>query len=110
MQGGQLRQRITILRPVVTRDTVGAEQTTYEPLAAVWAEVKLAPSRGDEQFLAAIDQRQSVTLYRVRLRYRADVSVLYRVRYAGQELKIHSVGDPEGRSRLLQLVASAVQE
>lgn len=110
MQGGQLRQRVTLLAPTVTRDAVGGEVTSYGDLAEVFAEVKLSPSRADEQFLAAIDQRQAINLYRVRIRYRTDVSVLYRLRYNGAELKIHSVGDPEGRKRELRLVASDVQE
>lgn len=110
MQGGQLRQRITLLAPTTTRDAAGGEVTSYADLAEVFAEVKLAPSRADEQFLAAIDQRQALSLFRVRIRYRSDVSVLYRLRVNGQELKIHSIGDPEGRKRMLQIVASAVQE
>lgn len=49
MRAGGLRYKLRLLRPTATTNDYGAEKTTYEPTAVVWAErVKFDGSQSNE--------------------------------------------------------------
>lgn len=103
---GQMRQRITIQRPTVTRDSVGDEIVTWVEVATTWAEVR--PFVASERYLASADQEQAKGIYQVQMRWRDTISVLWRVLWRDLTLEITSVEDRDGRRRITTLMCEAV--
>lgn len=102
MQAGKLRERVTIQREVVTRDTFGAEVNPWTDVATVWASVR--PGASGERFISAADQVQATITHTVRVRYREGLSPKMRLKWEGRFLGIQSVVEPDGRKRELVLL------
>lgn len=102
MQAGKLRERVTIQREVVTRDSFGAEVNPWTNVATVWASVR--PGASGERFIAAADQLQATITHAVRIRYREGMSPKQRLLWEGKLLGIQSAVDPDGRKRELVLL------
>jgi SPP1 family predicted phage head-tail adaptor len=49
MISGRMRDRVTLYRPVVHVDKFGAEETTYEEVKTVWAEIQHKDATTTEQ-------------------------------------------------------------
>lgn len=104
MQAGRLRHRVTLQKKSVTRDAMGGEsvtwvdQATNEPAA-------IEPLSARDRFLA--QQAQPELTVRIRLRYRAEVSAEWRVKYGTRIFAIVAppinVGE---RNRELHLLCS----
>jgi SPP1 family predicted phage head-tail adaptor len=101
MHAGMLDQRVTLQAPTETRGAeFGDPQRVWEDVATVWAEV--SPISGREYFLQR--EQQSQISVRVRIRYRADVTSMWRVQHAGKVYEIESVIDQRSAGEELILM------
>lgn len=106
VRAGRLRSRITILRQSKAPTGKGGFTATWtgdpKPIAA---EVIAISGRED-----TIDHvLQGVSVYRITVRWRADLSVREQLRLAdGRVLNIKSADDPDGRRRDLLIIADTV--
>jgi SPP1 family predicted phage head-tail adaptor len=100
---GTLDRRITLQAPVITRDPAyGSEITTWQPVAAVWAEIvdRLTESRGGDGEVLQSAHVQ-VTKTTIKIRWRSDVSALMRVELPdGRLMRITSTAPIGRRDRL----------
>lgn len=110
MQIGRLRHRLRIDRPANVSDGAGGEVTVWQTLATVHAEI--LPTGGgkfEEGDIVTVGQQR----YKVRLRYRDDVTVDCRCVWLRPDalpdvpLRIDSIADMDGRSRVLQAFMTA---
>ena len=97
MNIGKLDRRITLLRPA------SGEATGYEPADTVWQDAGdtwagVGYAQGQEQYLA--DEKTAVQRVTFTLRYRADISPLWRVRYQGQTYLLDAVAEIGRRAGL----------
>ena len=103
-QAGKLRHRIRLQRKGQATAQNAYGQTAaveWETFATRWADVRAA--HGDKN--VEDGQPTAVTMYRVHLRYLADVTIRHRIVLAdGRCLNIKSVLDREGRNRSMELV------
>lgn len=106
MQGGRLRQRITIQQESVTRDTFGAESITWAAVATVWASV--LPGSSGERYVSTVELHQAEISHTVRIRYRAGLGPTLRVVWGSRVLPILSVVDPTGRQAELVLLCREI--
>ena len=77
MQAGTLRHRVTIEKPIESRDATGAMRQLWQPVADVWASIE--PVTGREFFSAA--QVQSTISTKVRIRFRVGITEKMRVKH-----------------------------
>lgn len=104
MRIGDLRHRVTLQRPTEGVDELGNPTTVWQDVATVWASVE--PLRGQRQLVA--QQAFGLVTYRIRMRYRRDVSVSWRVIWDGRVLEARAALDVEGRHRELEVMAVEV--
>ena len=98
MRAGKLRQRVTLLKPVVTgQDDYGEEEVEYQAQRTVWAQVE--PLEGRE-FMEARLQTQELS-HRIRMRYQPDISLhpSWRIQHDGRTFLIESVANRMERDR-----------
>lgn len=111
MRAGTLRERVTIQAATVTQDSYGEPIETWANLATnptVWANVGSRAS--GERFISGAEQVQASVSHTVRIRYRADVTVLMRLIWrTNRTLQIENVIDSDGRKADLILMCSEVQ-
>lgn len=103
MQSGKLDQRVTIEKYSYTTGPIGQVIVTWTPLAEVWAAVE--PLNGREFYAAAMTVAQVET--RIRIRYRADLSVTDRIRHGDTLHDIQSIINPRSGDRELVLMCKA---
>ena len=108
MQAGKLRERVTIQRETVTRDSFGAEVNPWKDVTTVWASVR--PGASGERFISAADQMQATITHTVRIRQRAGISPKMRLLWGTRKLDIQSVVDPDGRRREVLLLCEEIVE
>lgn len=104
---GRLRHRITIMREVLVDDGHGADTSTWEPRATVWAEVLGQIGRE-----ATIGQAlQGIAAYKITIRYRDDILPSDQIVFGNVTMNIRSAADPFGDLEQLLIVAdtSSVQ-
>lgn len=110
MRIGQLRNRLRIERPANTSDGAGGEVTVWQTVATVFAEI--LPTGGgkfEEGDIVTVGQQR----YKVKLRYRDDVTVDCRAVWVRPDdlpdlpLRIDSVADMDGRRRGLMAFMTA---
>lgn len=103
----RLRHRITVRRKTRIRNANGGYDTSWLPIATVWAEVIGIAGRE-----ATIGQAlQGISAYRITIRFGLDVTDADQVRYGKIDLNVHSVTDPDGmREQLLILADTASTE
>lgn len=87
MRAGWLRHRVTIQEKVVTRDTYGEEDFTWNDLHTVWASVE--PMRGREFLQATSEQVVYDTV--IKMRHGVDVTPENRIVWNQQHYDIDSV-------------------
>lgn len=96
---GALRRRLLLEAPVETPDGAGGRLTSFETVAAVWAQVEWLS--GNERWRG--ERPEQAASHRITLR--ADVDAGQRLRDGDQVFDIKAVGDPDGgRRRLVCLV------
>lgn len=106
LSGGELRQRIEIMRAVRVDTGKGSDRiASWAVHRRPWAEVL-----GQDGREAVIAQAlQGISSYRIRLRYRRDLLPDDQVRLNGPggiDLNITSITDPNGDKEQLMLLAS----
>jgi len=103
LNAGDLRERVTIKRPVTGADEYGAGAPPIEAtVATVWAGVR--PLRANEILRA--QQPGAETAYVVSMRYRNDVAADCWLEWNGRKLQITSVIDVGARRRELEILAN----
>ena len=96
---GALRERVTIEQATRVTDGVGGASTNWSELATVWALVM--PQSGRETLTGGrVEAQQS---YKIKIRYRDDVTAAMRVIWMARTLNIRSVMDPDERKHWLVL-------
>ena len=101
---GSLRTRLTVQQRSSTTDVGPVKTVAWSTLAAVWAEV--VPVQGIEQ--RQVGAAIATTTYRVRIRYRTDVTPAHRIVWGSVTLQVNAAYDPDGRRQYLELRCSAV--
>ena len=102
---GRYRERITLQQKTLTTSASGEQQETWATLATVWAQV--LPISGRE--MAQAGAVMSETVYRVRIRYRADVSELTRAVWGSRTLAFSAVANVGGLYTELEITATEVK-
>jgi head-tail adaptor len=104
---GELRHRVAIWQDVQGTDAAGNAILTPTLVATVWAAVE--PTGGAEAPAAAGDDPnravRSARSFKVRMRWRSDVTVLCRLKLGARVLKITSVLNPLERREWLEIAA-----
>lgn len=90
---GRLRDRVTLQSPTRTRATSGQVTVEWADVATVYAAVE--GLTGSELYRAR--QVQPDVSYKVRLRWRADVTADWRIVWAGKSLDVAAVVASGGR-------------
>ena len=101
LSAADLRHRITISASVETDNGRGGSATAWTPIAKPWAEVLGLDGR--ESVMNKV--LQGVSVYRIRIRYRADIEPKQQIRFGSATLNIKSVSDPFGTRRELVIMA-----
>ena len=99
---GNLRHRITLQKPVITRDSIGQELEEWQDVATVWASIE--PLSGKEYFNA--QQTNSEVTTKITLRYLLGVTSQMRIIFQKHTYNILSVINFEERNIYLQLLCS----
>lgn len=112
MRAGLLSKRVTLVRtPSTTSGTGGQVPGAPESVATVPASIEAVDLRTFQEGLAA-GGLSNVVSHVVRIRYRADVSVSWRVTYLDvrrgttRTFEILRVSDPSERGRELELLCA----
>ena len=104
MRAGELRERVTIEKPVQVAGKAGATKTTWTEVATN-VHARVTPLRGQEQVNAM--QLSSKVSHRVKLRYRSDVVAEWRIIWDGLTLNIRAVTNPDERRRFTELACDS---
>jgi SPP1 family predicted phage head-tail adaptor len=98
MQAGKLRHLLTLEQP---SETTGNAVVSWNTVAEV---------HGDVQGLVGSETSglRADAEYRVRLRFRSDVTPKMRLNFGGKKLGIISAVDPDGRRRELVILATQI--
>lgn len=105
LAAGVLDRRITLQRPTDTQDSAGAVLQTWATVTTVWAEIRPATAR---EFIAGAQETAEQRAV-FRIRWRADVTVAWRVLYDSQVWRIAGKAEVQRREGLeLQCVAMPV--
>jgi SPP1 family predicted phage head-tail adaptor len=95
----ELRERVTFQRELLVSDNIGGGVRAYEDVVSVWAQV-MATSAGDNASDVGIEV---ITHFKLRMRYRDDITASMRVLWDGKILTIASVIDVLARHEILEL-------
>ena len=106
MRAGELRNRITLQKPVHARSAFNEDVTTYVDVASVWAAIDWGSGR---RFLEA-SQLNSEVQGVIRIRYRSDVQAQWRIAYGSRVFQILSIANIQERGRELQLSCKEAQD
>jgi SPP1 family predicted phage head-tail adaptor len=103
MKAGELRERVAIQTDTPTQDAYGELVAGWATAASVWAAI--APVGGSEGFRGGDQQVIAEANYRVRVRWRDDLSVGQRVVWTvrSRTFEIESIQDGTGRSEIVLL-------
>ena len=101
LAAGSLNRRVELRRKEMTSDGSGGRTTTWLTLTTVWAEV--LSQNGREAVLAGT--LTGVSAFRVRIRWRPDLTQSDQLRLDGRDLNIRSLEDPDGRREQLVIFA-----
>lgn len=100
IRSGRLRHRVELQEPTVAQNTVGELVTTWTTIATVPAEV--LDLRGREYLTAREAHAETTT--KITLRYRDDLTRLWRVKHGARVFDVEAVVDLQGRRRVLELM------
>ncbi len=94
---GSLRQKLILQEQTLTPAGGGTFTSSWADIATLWGELK--PQNGEETVFA--ERMQATQKWRVRVRYRPDISPSHRLLWRGEILNIRAVRDSDGRQRFL---------
>lgn len=100
MKIGDMRHRITFQEEVKTPDSHKGFTVGWRDLVSVWASVE--PLSGREYFYS--QQIKADITHRVKLRYRADITVKMRIKHRNRNLAIESILDKKERREELEIL------
>ena len=96
-----LRERVTFQRELLVSDTIGGGVRAFEDVVSVWAQ--LTPqSVGDVAGEVGIEV---ISTFRIRIRYRSDLTPAMRLLWQGRTLTIASITDIGARREALEIIA-----
>jgi SPP1 family predicted phage head-tail adaptor len=96
---GRLNRRLTLEAPVESADGAGGVTRSYSAVTTLWASVEPIAARGDVDAAA----RGAIVTHRIRIRYRADVTLRHRLREGARIFRI--VAMRERNKRFLDIDA-----
>ena len=96
-----LRERITIERPVESLDSMGGRARSWEVVASVHAAV--TGRSGAERFAQGIEA--ATVNHRIIIRFRRDVDAACRILWRGKPLDVTAAYDADGTRRWLTIDA-----
>lgn len=99
---GWLRRRVAIEAPLYPDDGIGGAGRDWRRLADVWASIEAITGVAH----ASDDRAGQRIVYRIRLRWRRDLTSEMRLLVSGRVLRIAAVFDPDGRRRILECRAT----
>jgi len=100
MDSGDLKHRITIQYPTITKDATGAPITTWNDSATVWAAIW--PVSANE--ITAANSTTMVISHRIRIRYRSVLRSSWRLKFGSRYFAIISILNPNESNELLDLM------
>lgn len=104
LHAGQLDQRITLQRPVTTKDALGQRVQAWADVATVWAQARPTPGR---EFTAAGAQQNAAAVV-FAIRWRADVQSTWRAVWRGVPYALVADPiDPLGARTAIELVCKS---
>ena len=104
IQAGQLRHRISIVRPNLTQDSFGGTQIGDDSLFADRVPASIETLTGRE--LYAAQQKVSEVTHRITIRWMRGIVAKMNVSWADESkfFQIQAVENPDGRHKLLHLL------
>lgn len=102
---GDLNERITIQRKLVTRDAIGGQIETWQVRMEVWA--MAAPMSAGEQYRR--QQIQAKADWKIIIRWNGDVLPSDRIAFRRKTLEIKGILNPDMRRRFLELSCEELQ-
>lgn len=106
MRAGKLRHRLSVQKPVETRNAYGEPVPSWETFATVWGSVE--PLRGREMWAAK--EKEARIDVRIRTRYLSDVTAKMRIIHGSHTYEIVSIIDIEMAHKELQLMCYEVTD
>lgn len=98
---GTMRQRIRLEQPSLAPDGLGGWHRSWVEVASVWAHIRAGS--GDERMEAG--QLAAPATYRIRLRWREDITSDMRIVFGARIFAIRGVLDADARKRFIELIA-----
>jgi SPP1 family predicted phage head-tail adaptor len=89
MRAGELKQRVTLKKPVKSRGDWSELVTTYEDVATVWAAIEWGSGRRYFEAKQLNAEVQGV----IRIWYRSDVKPYWRIGYGSRTFQIISISN-----------------
>ena len=99
MKAGDLRARITLQKPVHTRNSFNEDVTTYSDVATVWAAIEWGSGRRYTQASQLDSEVQGI----IRIRYRSDIQPFWRIKYGARCITILSISNIYEKDQELQI-------
>ncbi|MDA0780673.1 MAG: phage head closure protein [Rickettsiales bacterium] len=96
-----MRERVKFQTESDVADGGGGFTATWINHVTVWG--KVSPVKIDEE--AQADQLQAEVLYKIKIRYRSDLSEKMRIVWQGKNLNIRSITNPDERKRYNEIIA-----
>lgn len=100
MNPGQFRHRINIQEPVITRDSLGQEEITWEDVKMLWCMIKTV--QGREYIAAAATQTEKTTRFVVR--YTTGIDESMRIVHKEKVYEIESVINDDEMNKTLTII------
>jgi SPP1 family predicted phage head-tail adaptor len=101
---GQLRHRVELHSPAVTRDAYGQPKETFTKYADAWAKVEPLSMKEQVQNEQVMGERT----HRITIRFNEDVDRKDRVVFGSRTFEIVSIVNPDERNRVLELISKEV--
>lgn len=95
---GDLDKRVTLLAPVYSTESED-EIVDWQPMATIWASLEPIAAQEKGEGMATV----GVTGIPVRIRYRRDLDLRYRLQFGQRVLEIAGIVDPLERHEQLEL-------
>jgi len=106
MRAGELRHRVILQQPTLTRDDFGENIPTWTDIATIPAAVEPNAGRRYYEALQANAEVQGV----VRIRYRSDIDPTWRLSHNSRTLQIIAIKNPQERNKELLIYYKEAQD
>lgn len=99
---GKLRHRITLQKPIITKNNIGCEIERLEDIGKVWARIEPISNKG----YSKIKQSPTDISTKITVRYRKDITPMMTVIFSQRLFRIQRVVNVEERCVFLELLCS----